>query len=118
MLRNMQESNPNASTIVLWARQATGESQRKFADRLGSSQSLICKYERGEVSPPAALLIQCMNLIGVSAPGISAEDLATLVKTRLKGEAMASARQAVANLIQCMPGQSQRRKGRSINNMA
>ena len=114
----MQEENPSASEIVLLARQSIGENQRKFASRLGSSQSLICKYERGEVSPPAVLLIQCMNLIGMSVSEISADDLATLVKTRLEGAQMAAARQAVAHLIQCMPSESQRRKGRSTGDVA
>ncbi|WP_137947153.1 helix-turn-helix domain-containing protein [Variovorax paradoxus] len=99
----MQEVPADPAAIILRARKIVGETQREFAARLGSAQSLVCKYERGEVSPPADLLIQCMNLIRVGIPDISEEDLATLVRTRLRGARMAPARLAVANLIQCIP---------------
>lgn len=118
MLRTMQEAQhkEDAASIVLRARQEAGETQRQFAVRLGSAQSLICKYERGDVSPPAEVLIQCMNLLRIGTPDVSAEDLADLVKTRLIGARMAPARQAVAHLIQCMPSQPLRRSARPPRN--
>lgn len=102
----MQESERRrrwqAAALVRNARRITGESQRAFAARVSSQQSLICKYERGEVSPPAHLLIQCMNLTGMAIDDVSLEQLARLVRTRLSGEKMATARQAVADLIRCL----------------
>lgn len=93
----------HAAGIVLEARTRTGETQRTFAARLGTAQSLVCKYERGNVSPPASILIQCMNLLQIDPGNISPDDLVALVKTRLSGDQMGAARQAVAKLIQCLP---------------
>lgn len=99
----MQQEFSDAASIVRQARLHTGESQRGFARRMGSAQSLICKYERGEVSPPAKMLIQCMNLLEAKPRVVSTDDLSKLVKTRLSGAGMAPARQAVARLIHCFP---------------
>lgn len=102
---SMQQVKPmEAASIVLDARTRLGESQRAFAARLGTAQSLVCKYERGDVSPPASVLIQCMNLLQMRPADVSSDELVALVKTRLSGDQMAAARQAVAKLIQCLPG--------------
>lgn len=97
-----QKRLEQAAALVRSARLAAGESQRAFAKRMGSRQSLICKYERGEVSPPAPLLIQCMNLTGTPTSDVTPEQLARLVHLRLTGDKMAAARQAVADLIRCL----------------
>ena len=94
------------SSIVLRARALVGEDQRTFAKRVGSAQPLICKYETGQVSPPASVLIHCMNLLGGFPATISTEELAALVKTRLDGSHMQNARLAVARLIECLPASS------------
>lgn len=105
---DMQQAKPTeAASIVLKARTSVGESQRAFATRLGTAQSLVCKYERGDVSPPAGVLIHCMNLLQMGPANVSPDDLVALVKTRLSGDQMAAARQAVAKLIQCLPGVDQ-----------
>ena len=102
---DMQLLKPTeAASIILEARTHLKESQRAFAARLGTAQSLVCKYERGDVSPPAPILIQCMNLLHVRSENVSSDELVALVKTHLSGDQMAAARQAVAKLIQCLPG--------------
>lgn len=88
--------------IVLSARLSLGESQRKFAQRLKTRQSLICKYETRQVSPPADLVIHCLNLLDAPPGGISTDDLIALVRQRLDGEGMQQARSAVAQVIQCL----------------
>ena len=99
--RSMQQAKPpEAARIVLEARALLGESQRAFAARLGTAQSLVCKYERGDVSPPASVLIHCMNLLQMSQQSVSSDELVTLIKSRLSGDQMGAARQAVATLIQ------------------
>jgi len=95
--------------IVYSARLALGESQRAFAARLDTRQSLISKYENKQVSPPADLLIHCMNLLDGSTDEMSTEDLVMLVKQRLKGDRMRQARQALAQMIRCV-GTPARRK--------
>lgn len=91
------------SAIVYQARASLNETQREFAARVNSTQSLICKYELGAVAPPASLLIQCLNLLGMPTGEVSEEDLVRLVTERLSGGHMALARQAVAQLIHCLP---------------
>jgi len=91
------------SEIVMRARLIMRESQRKFAKRVGCTQPMICKYESGQVPPPSALLILCMNLLGMSADGTSHQDLIDLVRVRLAGDHMAAARQAMAQVIRCLP---------------
>lgn len=102
--RAMQQvGSTDAHAIVRNARAVVGESQRDFARRLSTSQSLICKYERAEVSPPAHILIQCMNLLRIGTKEVTAEDLIALVKARLGGAGMSAARRAVAEVIHCLP---------------
>jgi transcriptional regulator with XRE-family HTH domain len=95
--------------IVYLARMALGESQRAFAARLETRQSLISKYENKVVSPPADLVIQCMNLLEGPDGGVSTEDLVMLVKQRLNGERMGQARQAVAQMIRCVAAPARKR---------
>jgi transcriptional regulator with XRE-family HTH domain len=99
----MQRETPaTASSIVLWARLSMGMSQRQFAVAIGSHQSLICKYERGDVSPPADLVIHLMDQLG-TAPVVSERELQELIESRLGGERMGVARHAVAQLIRSFP---------------
>lgn len=111
-LAMQQEGPTEASSLVRNARAVTGESQRAFASRLGTSQSLICKYERGDVSPPADLLIHCMNLLRIETKEVTAEDLIALVKARLAGPSMSAARRAVADVIHCLPPKDRGSAGR------
>jgi transcriptional regulator with XRE-family HTH domain len=95
--------------IIYSARMAMGESQRVFAARLDTRQSLISKYENKRVSPPADLLIQCVNLLDGPSEDVSTEDLVVLVKQRLNGGRMRQARQAVAQMIRCVGTPSHRK---------
>lgn len=102
--RGMQQGgSTDAPALVRNARAIVGETQRAFARRLGTLQSLICKYERAEVSPPADVLIHCMNLLRIETKEVTAEDLIALVKARLGGPGMSAARRAVAEVIHCLP---------------
>ena len=93
--------------IVRTARERLGCSQREFARTVGSQQSLICKYERGAIDPPSPLVIQCMNLLELSAlTWVSEGELVALVRSKLSGKDMGAARYAIAQLIRCLPGVS------------
>ena len=94
---------PAPEQLISQARAATGETQRVFAARLGSSQSLVCKYESGQVTPPPSLLIHCMNLLGFGGRSISQQELMDLVRDRMGGDGMAVAREALAQVIRCLP---------------
>jgi transcriptional regulator with XRE-family HTH domain len=93
--------------IVARARSATRETQRAFAKRIGCTQPMICKYESGQVPPPSSLLIHCMNLLGSAPERVSHQDLIDLVRARLAGDHMAAARQAMAQVIHCLPSHSE-----------
>lgn len=89
--------------VVKRARRCVNETQRAFAKRLNSRQSLISKYERGLVSPPSGILIHCMNLAGVTINASTSElELHQLISQRLAGDDKAAARHVVAQLIQCL----------------
>lgn len=91
--------------IVRASRSRLGLTQKDFAKRLRSRQSLISKYESGAVDPPATLIIHCMNILNAdTAPWISEDDLARLVKDELRGDKMGSVRFAVARVIRGMIG--------------
>lgn len=97
------EALEHAAALVRQARQVTGDTQIAFADRLGVSQSLLSKYERGTVSPPAAVLVRCMEVLHLSVDEVSQEELLKLVRTRLAGREMNAVRAAIANVITCIP---------------
>lgn len=78
--------------------------QEDFAVELKVSQPQLCKYEKGKANPPRRVIEKCMQIVrgGVETAGVSAEDLAHRIKLRLKGPEQATARLAVAQLIDCL----------------
>ena len=52
-----------AAELVSRARQYIAENQTDFGARFGKSQSLMSKYERGEVEPPAHIIIHSMTIV-------------------------------------------------------
>ena len=54
---------PSAAEIVSKARNLMGENQTEFGARFGKSQSLMSKYERGDVEPPSDMIIQSMTIL-------------------------------------------------------
>lgn len=88
------------SDLVRAARKSDGWTQSEFASFLGSRQSLISKYERGLVNPPAALVMQCMNILNRSdGQFMTQESLVQLIRERLSGAEHAAARAAIASLV-------------------
>lgn len=92
--------NPSPAILVRAARRFTGKTQEEFANAVESKQSLISKYERGVVDPPAALIIHCMTLLRSHESLTVTEDtLVQLIRERLSGDAHAAMRAAIANLV-------------------
>lgn len=56
-------------TIVREARRRLGATQAAFGAKLGRSQSLISKYERGSIDPPGAVVVHCLGVLG-GAPSV------------------------------------------------
>jgi transcriptional regulator with XRE-family HTH domain len=98
------------------ARRVLDETQAEFAARMGTTQSLISRYEAGLVAPPAELLMHCVDILDSSfAANVTLEALVALVRERLRGAQMVGARTALAHLIQNLgaaPGAPKPRRSR------
>ena len=57
---------PSPAELVVSARDLVRENQTEFGARFGKSQSLISKYERGDIEPPGDMIIQLMTILGGS----------------------------------------------------
>ena len=97
----MQDFMPvSPSDLVRSARAHMGKTQAEFARDMGSKQSLVSKYERGRIDPPAALIIRCMTILESPVEEtISADALADMVRTKLAGPRNATARTTFAALV-------------------
>lgn len=90
--------------VIKLARKTLGETQKKFAKRLDSTQPLISRYEGGSVAPPADVLMHCMHILSPPTSSMMSEaDLIKLVQQRLSGKRMAAARLALAQLLCALP---------------
>ena len=91
-------------------REARGTmSQAEFARRLGKSQGLISKYERGSVSPPSTTLEKCMKILeDKNKDEVSSAFLAMRIKKELNDPQFAYARKTIAALLDSLPPASGR----------
>jgi len=62
-----------------------GRSQADFAQELGVSQSMLCRYEKGGANPKAEVIEHCMRLVhwGDQEREPSIDELANKVRTQL-----------------------------------
>ena len=89
-----------ARDIVEAAWQSSGLSQREFARLIGKSQPMLSKYISGMATPPANILILCMNQIGLlQQRDVSAKRLADRIVRELSGASHAGARQAISHIL-------------------
>lgn len=101
------EDQEDLADLVRTARKTKGLTQSEFAEELGRAQSLVSKYERGDVEPPGSVVIHCMNIVRPlqppsSAPA-SATDVARLVESRLSSSGYEALRSALIRLIESVP---------------
>jgi len=64
---------------------------------------VLSKYEKGTVSPPADLLVGCLETLKLAPEEVSQAQLMDLVRTRLSGDSMGPVRRAIAEVITCLP---------------
>jgi predicted transcriptional regulator len=55
--------NPRTAVLVRSARHRLGLNQGDFAAKIGKSQGVVSRYERGSVDPPGAVVMQCMHIL-------------------------------------------------------
>lgn len=76
--------------------------QADFAKRLGKSQPMISKYEKGEASPPIEVINACLEILGGNiAPkdNISSKDLAKRVQHELADAQFLHTRRAIEAVL-------------------
>lgn len=78
-----------------------GRSQADFAQELGVSQSMLCRYEKGGANPKAEVIERCMRLVhwGDQEREPSVDELANKVRTQLGRADQAPLRVALSKLI-------------------
>lgn len=80
-----------------------GRSQADFAQELGVSQSMLCRYEKGGANPKAEVIECCMRLVHWGRQDQerepSVDELANKVRTQLGRADQAPLRVALSKLI-------------------
>lgn len=87
--------------IVKRARRRRGQTQAAFACDLGRSQAEVSRYESGQIDPPGAVLMYCLNVIGWVGEDttVSASKLAERIRRELKPNAKQRVRAAIWELL-------------------
>lgn len=94
--------------IIRVAWQNSGLSQDKFAILLNKSQPMLSKYISGSATPPADVIILCMNKCGFRLnPGISATALSARILKELSGDAYADTRVTISQILDSVAGHSE-----------
>lgn len=75
-MHNMQimrvVKHPITADLVGRARRKLGLKQGQFALKLGRSQGVVSRYEKGEVEPPGEVVMHCMHILACTTPTIGA----------------------------------------------
>ncbi|WP_372342163.1 multiprotein-bridging factor 1 family protein [Geothrix sp. PMB-07] len=93
--------NPQTiASLVRRARKKHGWTQQELAAELGRGQSLISKYERGQVVPPGDVLISCMKLLETKgATKAPSPPLTEIIDRHLEAQSAAQLRTILKELI-------------------
>lgn len=65
--REILRDHPNARLGLIRLRESRGISRPELARRLGVNRSQVFRYELGEASPPLALALRIIDLLGPDA---------------------------------------------------
>lgn len=93
---------PTPGELIESYRNLSGESQEMFGDRFGKTQSQISKYERGELDPPAEIIIHCMTFLDTqaNAENLTPKRLAKDIETLGGDISTLPLRKAIRNMLQ------------------
>jgi transcriptional regulator with XRE-family HTH domain len=64
-MRGRHEPHSAGGLLVRQARLRAGMSQRQLAEKLGTSQSLVARWERGQVEPPFGSVVRAVRACGL-----------------------------------------------------
>jgi transcriptional regulator with XRE-family HTH domain len=88
------------SEIIKNAWKKTGLTQVQFAMENGLKQYNLSKYINNKATPPEALLMHCMHILGMmNDRDITPDELTELIRTKLSRPDQAIIRRAVYDLL-------------------
>lgn len=90
--------HPVTADLVGRARRKLGLKQGQFAIRLGKSQGVVSRYEKGEVEPPGEVMMHCMHILA------SVSESAASMATGSQATAVPTSPQALDQLVQTLEG--------------
>ena len=91
----------SSAEIIKAARHHRRQTQSAFAADIGRSQAEISRYESGHVDPPGAVLMFCLEEIGMigQETTVSVKQLTDRIRRDLKPASKQKVRAAVWNLL-------------------
>lgn len=98
-----QSTQFSVSALIRSARGAS--TQEDFAKLIGTTQSLLCKYETGKIpNPPAKIIEACFQHMHIrnNLAEITVGSIQRRVRTVLSGPERANARRAISELLNCL----------------
>ncbi|HZG18628.1 MAG TPA: helix-turn-helix transcriptional regulator [Herbaspirillum sp.] len=96
-----------AKDIITTAWKQSGLSQQDFAKEIKKSQPMLSKYMSGSASPPADIIILCMNKCGLQLKHeISASELANRILVELADNAFSETRSAINQILNSIAQQN------------
>ncbi len=92
---------PSPADIVRDARRQLGLTQAAFASNIDLTQGEISRYESGQVDPPSAVLLHCLEVTGQigNVGEVSAAQLADRIKRELKPNSAQGVRSAIWQIL-------------------
>ena len=113
--REDEEGMFSVPGLIQTARARSGLKQQQFAKLVGTTQSLVSKYEKGTVHPPRRIIESCMNMVNVSeqADDLSAKALARRIRLELSSSKFADFRRTLMYMLDSIKNATPDRKTNS-----
>ena len=86
------------SQIIREARKKIDKNQEDFAKYIGKTQSVLSRYETGQVKPSADIIMHCMNILNSDSSTDDIEQIIAKIRT-LDGEQHLQIRRALSLLL-------------------
>ena len=90
--------HPLTADLVGRARRKLGLKQGQFAAKLGKSQGVVSRYEKGEVEPPGEVMMHCVHILA------SVTDTTDAVPTIPQADAVPTSPHVLDHLVQTLEG--------------
>jgi transcriptional regulator with XRE-family HTH domain len=105
----------DSASLIRKAREAAGLTQRGLAERLGTSQSAIARWEGGGVSPTVSALDRALNACGYEAQIVVRTYVDPDEWSQVQNLRAMTPEERLANLTQAMKSPGSKRRQRSAS---